>query len=562
MSVAFIFLAYKNLWVLQMSVGILCKLKKGFERMYKVLIVDDEIRIRQGLSRLIEWEEYGLEIAAEAINGVDALKQLEGKDINVIITDIKMPVMDGIQLIQEINKRKLDIRIIVLSGFDDFSFVKNAMKLGAENYLLKPVNKEELLNTIKDMLEDLESKRITDIKSRAGLSYLRNNTLNRIVKNEIRLNELRDKSELLELDIWKAGMQVAIFQPYLIDGKNLAGESDEEEGRDILSSILGICESTVKAYSDCITFIDSNGRIVFIFSQAEEKTELNKKILARCQQEVISQLEIHSTIGLGSIVESQRNLYQSYEQAVQTLDYKIVYGLDKIIFYLDIQNRFEGKQEIIQSFEERIENCITALQKDDLTAYIDRIYDGIKAQGTNISPEQVRNITMKIIINIFHKAREFFIDTEKIINHNEYMVFWSISKATDIEELRKLSVEIGLKVIDAILQQQNKKYSKTVDYAVRYIQNNFGNQDLCLKTLANQMDVSAVHLGRIFKNETGMFFSDYLNQIRIQEAKRMLLETNIKIRDITEKVGFVNTSYFFTVFKKVMGVTPGEIRQV
>ncbi len=529
--------------------------------MHRVMIVDDEIRIRQGLSRLIEWEEYGLEIAGEAINGVDALKKLEENHISVIITDIKMPVMDGIELIKEINKRKLDVRIIVLSGFDDFSFVKNAMKLGAENYLLKPVNKEELINTIRDMLEDMESKRISDIQSRAGLTYLRNNTLNRIIKNEIRLNELKDRSELLELDIWKSGMQVAIFQPYLINDRS-SPEGEAEEGKDLRSSILEICERVVNPCSDCITFIDSNERIVFIFSWVLERQELNKSLLSRCQQGVMSQLGIHSTVALGEVVESQKYLHQSYEQAVQTLDYKIVYGLDKIIQYTDIQNRFEEKHENENLYVEWIENCIAALQEDDLNSCIDRVYSGIKAQGTGISPEQVRNITMKIIITIFHKAREFFIDTEKIINHNEYMVFWSISKAEDIEELKKLSADIGLKVIEAIRRRQNKKYSKTVDYVMTYIRDNYGNQDICLKTLANRMDVSAVHMGRIFKNETGMFFSDYLNQVRIQEAKKLLLETNIKIRDITEMVGFVNTSYFFTVFKKVMGVTPGEIRQV
>ncbi|WP_040761287.1 response regulator transcription factor [Ruminiclostridium cellobioparum] len=527
--------------------------------MQKVMIVDDELRIRQGLAKLIEWEEYGLEIVCEAANGKDALRQLEENEINVIVTDIKMPVMDGIELIKEINKRALDVRIIVLSGFDDFSFVKNAMKLGAENYLLKPVNKEELLGTIKDMLEDIKSKRISDIQNRAGLTYLRNNTLNRIVKNEIKPNELRDKSELLELNIWTSSMQVAIFQPYLPNGKE---NESHEEGQDLLSAIFSICEESVKPYADCITFIDSNGRIVYIFNLAGEKLERNKSLLLNCQQKVIAGLGIHSAVALGSIVESQKHIHLSYQQAVQSLDYKIVYGPDRIILYSEIRKRFEHKHEEVNIYEEWIQNCISASKAEELTACIDNVFRDIKDQGTGISPEQVRNITMKIILAIFHKAREFFINTEKIIDYNEYMVFWSISKADDIDELRKLSIDIGIKVINAVQQQQSKRYSKTVEYIINYIQNNYSQQDICLKTMANQMDVSAVHLGRIFKNETGMFFSDYLNQIRIQEAKRMLVETNIKIRDITEKVGFVNTSYFFTVFKKVMGVTPGEIRQV
>lgn len=112
-----------------------------------------------------------------------------------------------------------------------------------ENYLLKPVNKEELLGTIKDMLEDIKSKRISDIQNRAGLTYLRNNTLNRIVKNEIKPNELRDKSELLELNIWTSSMQVAIFQPYLPNGKEC---ESHEEGQDLLSAIFSICEESVK----------------------------------------------------------------------------------------------------------------------------------------------------------------------------------------------------------------------------------------------------------------------------------------------------------------------------
>lgn len=528
--------------------------------MYGVMIVDDEDRIRQGLTKLIEWEEYGLEVIAEAANGKAALEKLDEMQINIVITDIKMPLMDGIKLIQEIHNRKLGIRIIVLSGYDDFSFVKNAMKCGAENYLLKPINKEELLSTIKDMLEDMETKRLFEIQNRAGLVYLRNNTLNHIIKNEIKLNELRDKSELLELDIiWKSNMQIAIIQPQFVYRENNSGS----EGKEILlSSIFNICEKSIEQGNSCIIFTDSNSNIVFILDGTVYGAETIKSELIKCQKNMLMYLKIHSSAAVGNLVESHRNLHQSYEQALKALDYKIVYGHDKVIFYSDIQNHFERSQENIFLHDEWIANCITALQKDELVICIDKIFSAIKIQSGVLSPEQIRNITMKLIINILHKAREFYINTEKIMNHNEYMVFGTISQANDIEELKRITLDIGLKVIEDIQQLQNRKYSKLVSHVISYIEENFSMQDICLKTLANQMDISAVHLGRTFKNETGIFFSDYLNRIRIQEAKKMLLETNIKIRDITEKVGFVNTSYFFTVFKKFAGVTPGEIRQV
>lgn len=169
--------------------------------MYKLLIVDDEKQAREGIKRLLSWEDYGIIICGEATNGQEALKIMEEQNPDILLLDIQMPVMSGLELAKRIHDSNLDCKFIVLSGYDDFELVRKAMKYGAVDYLLKPSGKEEIIRTIEELIDSLEDGLISKLENNEHLALLKNNVLTRLITGTISSRELKDKLELLELDL-------------------------------------------------------------------------------------------------------------------------------------------------------------------------------------------------------------------------------------------------------------------------------------------------------------------------------------------------------------------------
>jgi two-component system, response regulator YesN len=522
--------------------------------MFKVLIIDDEFRIREGLKSIIEWEEYGIEIAGEASNGREALDLILKLKPNIIITDIKMPAMDGIELIKEIRNLGLNTRIVVLSGYDDFKLVKSAMKYGAENYLLKPVNSEELKITLSEIVDDLNKNIRSEIQIREGIKYLKNSTLNRVVKNEIHISELRDKMELLGINLYASKVCVALIEAYLPPE-----EIVESTIEDYNPSILSICEE-FSSHLDCIIFTDIKGNIVFIFKNIEEGYIAVKEFLEKCIKAIAAACKIDINAYVGNIVDTHRDINLSYNQALESTHYKIVCGLNRVILFSEIPNVFEKKLVNLPIDFELIRNSIRTFNKNELIAYIDKFYTELIAGSGN--PLLIRNITVKIIIQIINIMVEFKLDGSSELNVYDYTIFNRVSDADDVRLLKELVIETGCKTIAFISAAHNKKYSRLVSEAAQFIEKNYMQNNISLKILAYEMKVSATHLGRIFKAETGEYFSDYVNKVRVEKAKNLLLNTDIKINDIANLTGFNNNAYFYTIFKKWMNINPGDLRNV
>lgn len=526
--------------------------------MYKILIVDDEQGIREGLRHLLEWEEFNTEIVGAAANGKEALVLIAQHKPDILITDVRMPVMDGLELIKEIHKNAFPPRVIMLSGYDESAYVREAMKYGAENYLLKPVDREELSNSIKELVKSLDNKRITLISEREGIRILRDNTLSRIVRNDISIKEFGEKAEFLGIDLNFRYLQVAAVE---LDLSFVSKDPGPELGW-MKFAVLNICEEVVQSRSDAIVFMDPSDIVIILFKNDSPLMEMKAEVedlLFRCMEQISSIIKVPCFSAVGGEVNSHRDLGISYRQAIVCLDYKLALGMNKTAFYSDtIGNRTSnGIREALNL--NAMNEWIRKRNKDEFVSYVDKTFLDLHEAG-KLSPGQIRDLLIEIVISVLNVARDYRQTEPYVVDMNEFMR--KLQTAKQLRELLEEVHRIACEAMDYIDSIMDKKYSKTVGEAIEYVNNRFDSQEISLKTLAAFLNVNSAYLGRTFKEETGEFFSDYLVKLRIEKAKHYLTTSHLKINDISTKVGFMNSNYFYTVFKKHTGLNPGNYRQV
>ena len=512
--------------------------------MYKLLIVEDEGLIREGLNYLIDWDEYGIEIVGEAINGKHGIELVEQLHPDIIITDIKMPVMNGLDMIKYLRRENPTIKIIVTSGYDDFQFVREALVQGVENYLLKPVKDTELASTILAVLEKLEKEEVLEDSLTVNMDVIKENILYRLITNNIDIKELKEKSFLVDMDINASVFQVGIIKILSIDTKTNIKNS-------ILKRLNVVKCDDVKFNN----FINLKGEVCSIFyGDNFEMINGYCEIFMKSAVDLISkELNLDTFGSIGEPYEDILNLYLSYESAQALQDYRYIYPVNSVLSYFSIEQNVQyiGNLDLKRSL---LNSIILAGDIDAVNRYFNDIKEQlIKLKALSIiyvyhlSIElitvlmDIANVQKITIENMLENYNDFY---KQLLNQND------VSNTMDL--LNESAINLTMQVID------NKKRPETfIEQVLNYINENY-TEDISLKTLSYKFNISAAYLGQLFKSETSKVFTDYLNELRINVAKKMLVETKLGANDVAIKVGYRDPNYFYKVFKKYCGVYPSE----
>lgn len=524
--------------------------------MYRLLIVDDEKQVREGLKLLLPWVEYGIEICGEAQNGKEALKMIKELSPQIILMDIQMPVMNGIELAKKIHENYSNCKFIVLSGYDDFALVRQAMKLGAVDYLLKPCGKEEIIQILEEVIDSFEDEIDSRIHSDEQMLLLKNNVLSRLLSGAISFREIRDKLDLLEINL-KKGPFVAVSVEILGD------KSDIDEYCQVMFEAFRLFEKKLGYGNKAVVFTNSKGNICIIVQdyQGWRKEICLKETLEKCVNEIKKYLQVNCCVAVGSSVTSCRKLYESYQNAQNTILYRTVFGTESILFYDEIQEYFADSVKYDGVDSEQFKEIIRENDIGKLNAYI----DDIMMFSLKIDPEKeiyiLKNIALELIILAYQCLDEkMYINRNDVYeskNHLMSEIMFCLEVEDVIEKLHR-----GLKqIIDQNTKFQKENYSKVIFDSIQYIEKYYRNPDLSLQYLADEFHVNAAYLGRVFKKETGSSFADFLNNFRIKKAENLLLSTNYKGIELAESVGFSSYNYFYIVFKKITGKKPMDIRK-
>ena len=499
--------------------------------------MDDERQIREGIRKIIPWEEYGFEICGEASNGVDGLKKVEQLCPQAVLADIRMPVMDGLEFLEELRKRKLHCETVVLSGFNDYEPVRRAMKLGAVDYLTKPVGRDDIIQALEDLTERIEMHRADQVEYDKNLELMYNNLLNRMVHNQISSMELRSRMEMLEIKI--------------------------PEGECRLAVVRGINDAALPDEASIYPFKDDRGYFCLLGSRQErpEKERKFKNYLKKLLAENAGNDNRTVTVALGVRVKTYRSIWQSYDSAIKTLEYQFVFGSDDILDAEDIRAYFSEQDNRLRIDGKKFRELMAKEDEDGVREYVKYIFQEYKSKTAVTDTFLLKNCALELVI-LSCQALDGLAFTEAgNIYRLKAEAMQNIENARTLEEMLQIILEHTDRVFDRMQKSRNKTYSRFVADAIRHIHSDYADKELSLQTLGNLMHVNAAYLGRIFKKETGSSFTDYLNHIRIEKAKNLLTETNYKGSELCEKVGFSNYNYFYIVFKKLTGVKPTEYRK-
>jgi len=516
--------------------------------MYKVLLVDDEMIIRQGLRVLIDWRSLGLEIIGEAENGESALKLIQECKPHILITDVKMPKMSGLELIKKITEMGLNIKTIIISGYNDFAYVKEALKYGVYDYILKPIRESDIVSILKDVVRDIDHTIIRSINSNESEKLMKDNLFNRLINNSITIIEFLEKARFLNISVSDKPYRVTTVE---IDGSS---DLDGEELEYRRFSINNICEELLEKYSNIITFHDRSNRQVIITNDNEIDKNCIKLVAAEIRDCVKKFLDFSVTIGIGSSVGSIMEISKSYSESVKALKEKFLCGKGSIIFYENIQNKHPDESGISIPDSEKIRHSVMLLNKESSIGEIKKYFETIKEKG--FGKTSIIQGCVDLFFILFSVVKEY---GNKSIDAfpNEEEVLGTISSSETIEEIEETIIGFTVRIIDYLSSIREDKHERISDKVVKYIRENY-SKNVTLKSVAKHFYLNPAYLGRIFKEETGELFSDFVNRVRVEEAGKLLVTSDCKIYEVAHKCGYKDIDYFRSTFKKVTGITPAE----
>ncbi len=522
--------------------------------MYNMIIVDDEKQIRDGLKKMMPWEEYNIQICGEAENGQQALELVEHLHPQIIFTDIRMPVMDGIELLQELKQREETSKVVVLSGYDDFNLIRRAMKNGAMDYLLKPSGKDEILQIVEEIIENFKDDINSKLINNEHLTLLKTNVMSRLIRNDLSRMEMKQKFELLELKLPEGPYSVAVVE-IIENGQN------QMLGQTFLA--CEICQDMIERKNRGIVFIDSIGKVVIILSEVKRDNSMLyiKETLDEAQIRIHQDLELDTVISAGSTVKTHRSLNQSYKEAADTLGHQFVFGINCVLFFDEIKEYFEKKNNLPAVEHNEIRNLMQNGSASEADAFVDGVFEGYLKKEVIADQFVLRNCALEMIILAFQYLDENpMIDRTKIQDMKERALKKSASQSS-LDLIQKTVKHCFYEIIDLVKESHEDNHSKLVYNMIKRVQQQYSDTELSLSNLAEEFHLNTAYLGRIFKKETNNTFTNYLNEVRIEKAKELLIQTSYKGSELFKEVGFANYNYFYTVFKKRTGKSPMDYRK-
>ena len=522
--------------------------------MYRVLVIDDEPLIREGLKHIIEWEEYGAEISGEASNGQEALEIYSKVSPHIIITDVMMPLMNGIELISRIREKDSSLKIIIISGFDDFKYVKEALRFGVENYIMKPINGDELSQTVLSAIEKIETELYRKIKTREDEKVITENILYRLATNQISPKEIMEKAYLLDIDVEAKGFQVCILKilnehKSVIDDINL-----------LRFALKNICEEIIGIWGKAAIFCDLEGNVVIIFYHTTEDREryVEKE---RCIESIVANMKKLTKVdlfaALGDIQKNIELVYQSYIVAKSILDYAYICPPNNVKTFETLEAERLSRKEVCDIDWVKLQDLLKSLREEELAVVFEEIYKKIGSED-GISLDNIYGITVEMLALVLQLIRFEGLDPQDVFGDpgSLYRDTFKRNNVLDmLDNLKKITFTYVRHMVEH--KQKPKSLIQTV---IEYVDENY-DKDLSLKTLSQRFNITTAYLGQLFKKETGELFTNYVNCIRVNAAKEFLHGTGMKASEVAQKVGYSDPDYFYKVFKKVTGFYPSEFKQ-
>lgn len=513
--------------------------------MYKVMIVEDEEFILQGLVNLIDWEQLGMKIVHLALNGQEALEKWKEEPVDIIVTDITMPVMDGLALIQQIRELDSRVRIIIISGYDEFDYARRAITMDVEDYVLKPIDDEkltEILQKAMDRIRVFDARCRNNVSKGVRLEYF----LNGKMPDEEKA-EFIQQIKLKKIDKCRVAAKMQV---------KYSANKDVMIG-DVISYIeKEFQEMRLQVY--CSTMKD-----LILLSDVPDKKSIHdesvRDLFEKIQDRVESYFNIPTFVAIGPTFTDYMELPNACRIICRLEKYRIILGYGACVDEDFVTNR-HSKDIVVDG--EKFHKMILGQDKKGASDYLEDLFIN-NASKEDISINDIYRMSFKISL-IFQEI----IDEYKLTRKDDGKMLKSVTevldelyKAEDISGIKAMFTAEIVDIIDLIHTDRNEQYTPVIRQVLSDINHNY-KEEISLKTLAYKYRINTSYLGQLFQREVGCSFSQHLSNVKNGKARELILNTNMKINDIAREVGYPDTSYFYRKFKQCYGVSPASLREM
>lgn len=525
----------------------------------KMIIVDDEKPIRDLLKASIDWDSLGINIAGEADCTQEALELVESELPDIVITDICMPMTDGIELSRQIIEKYPNTKILIFTGHDEFDYATRSIKVGITDFLLKPLDEDEILKAIEKVKEDILTDRLQEDKYKKLGQYLEENRqyleercLNSLIAKNFDDEQIKQRLEYLGINFQEKFFQIAV-----IDVMSSMTSEDSEQTRLFLNLE---CQRLLKEYftsaEEIYMFSDINYQNVLLLNNSSINF---LECLEDIKFQIITRQKCYVSVGIGNHYDSMEQISLSYTQACLALKYRVVVGRNQIVNYKEIDISSEKQHIFYGDQKEDLTTYLKTGQLSKVIELIDTIFDKQNIGRTlDIIPARVA--ATNILSNVMNVLYETGLSDNEIF-YEVIEVYERVFKFETIMDIQQSIKTLVIKTSQIIDEIKNRRENRIVEEIKAYLSQAYSDSTLSLTSVAKQFYLNSSYLSRCFKQETGVTFIEYLTKIRMEESMRLIRSTNARAYQIGEMVGIPDPKYFSQSFKKYAGMTVNEFKK-
>lgn len=533
--------------------------------LHKLIVIDDEEEVREGLRDFIPWHELGFQFLGAADNGLAALQMTEELHPDVVLCDINMPIMDGLEFAEIVASRFPKVRIMFLTGYDEFEYAQKAIKLKAIDFLLKPLTPGELEDAFRSLKEKLvrESQEKQDLillkqKLQESIPILKERYLHQWASGRIPFAEISRR--LASVGLHLRGEDWACF---VMDIKEKDVHPFREDPDLLTFAIANVSEEFLRdRMKEGHLFVNAlNQPVAIVSCDRESMIEAQRQMIdtAYALQRVIqSIIKVNVTIGVGGLVPPM-NLAKSYGEAQRALDYRFLLDGNDVLYIHDVErNNQDFASERLVSLQSTITNQLKVATLEEVDRWVDQYFFELTASG--LEPEVCKVYVMELVALLSRTYQEPF---AALFGKGEGALhpLLFILQCKHLHEMKGLVQAWCKEIVTAMSNRRESFYEQTVRQTLDFIQAHYDEEKCSIQMICDHLHISPSYFSYIFKKITGETFTEYVTGLRLQKARELLRTTSLKTYEVAEKVGFNNIHYFSTVFKKNVGVTPSDYRK-
>lgn len=513
--------------------------------MYRIMIVEDDRLIRKSLMKA-PWEEHGFTVVGEASNGEDAIEIITKEQPHVVVSDIHMPFMSGLEMAKLIKKKSSHTKIIFLTGFEDFNYAQEAVKLQVFDYLLKPIEISELISKVNLAVEELEMDMQKEANYKASLPILQQNFLEKLKNNDTAEMDL--EKELADLDVYLPGPHYAVLLMQLTLEETIDEEVEQKLEEMITDEMLNL---NTHDYGGQLMRSGRNEYALLLSLESDDSG-----IKSDIAQSILSEVDDNMTITIGRTYQHIYDIETSFIETYMAMGLKHVMGTGTVYSIDEVVPIETNEEDTLDHLDQKLEYHIELELPESVEKTLEEIKQTIIKSKT-VPLAETRLLMIKYSTLIFYEVKKW----EDKARMDALSLYNSIMKMESLDAMVHLLKKLISLWSTLMVQAQDQNWQTLVDQAMAYMEENYHDAELTQQRVAEEVFVTAPYLSNLFKSEKGLNFSEHLLALRMNHALKLLKDPSVSISQVADAVGYNNSQYFSVSFKKYTGDTPGTYRK-